>query len=235
MIKSLHLASIFLIALVGGVVSKSYTMQMPQEEKSKEESKIYIKNDTAGRWANGWNIQVNTVDKKGVNKPPYRLSPGDQRFIGKANDLESISYHSYGDKWEKASKEWLVEFKSKLKPGFDTIIVITTWLELWSESVEYVPSGTILENKGAEMENNDIDPWSFFGTAKDYRDTDEIKAYRLVMGLKPDFTKEQLQVAFKQLAREYHPDKVKNIQLSTEIMKLLNNANLALKKDLEKK
>ncbi|MBA3752290.1 J domain-containing protein [Candidatus Dependentiae bacterium] len=235
MIKSLRFASIFLTALTGGVVSKSYTMQMPQEEKSKEESKIYIKNDTAGRFAYGWNIQVNAVDKKGVNKPPYRLSPGERRFIGKANDLESISYHSYGDKWEKASKEWPVEFKSKLKPGFDTVIVITTWLELWSESVEYVPSGTILEEDKFKELNKEIDPWSFFGTAKDYKDTEKIKAYRLVMGLKPNFTKEQLQGAFKQLALEYHPDKVKNVQLSTEIMKLLNNANLALKKDLEKK
>ncbi|MBA3752288.1 J domain-containing protein [Candidatus Dependentiae bacterium] len=57
----------------------------------------------------------------------------------------------------------------------------------------------------------------------------------MVMGLKPNFTKEQLQASFIRLAREYHPDKVKNVQLSTEIMKLLNNANENLKEELAKK
>ncbi|MBA3751181.1 hypothetical protein H0X06_00045 [Candidatus Dependentiae bacterium] len=64
--KNLYLMFTFLTAIVGGVVSQSYAMDSSQNKS--DQIKLYVRNDTAGAYAQGWNIQVNVILKNGKKK-----------------------------------------------------------------------------------------------------------------------------------------------------------------------
>ncbi len=129
------------------------------------------------------------------------------------------------------AKEWPLEFTSKLKEGSDLVLVLTTWYGVWyDKGVEYLAPGESPKEKGKKKDepSKELTQWDYFPEAKsslEYYPNDKERAYRIVMGLKPGFTKDDLTEARRRLALFYHPDK----EGSQEAMKLVNEAYGLLK------
>ncbi|MBA2306802.1 J domain-containing protein [Candidatus Dependentiae bacterium] len=205
-----------IVALAGGMVFHNYAMEMPSKESvSKEVADlwVFVRNDS------NWPIHINYISKG--NPSISRVASGETVRLGKAGDLTNVTYHTYGATIEKASREYPLEFVSNLKPGQDLIIVITTWMQIWSESIEYTPHGEAPKKAGLPIEQGkEINAWDFFLEAKASKElADQYKesgsagglyglasgVYHGVMGMVPSYlTPEQLKALTPKQLYDYY-------------------------------
>ncbi len=222
----ISLAISALAAFSGGIVFQSSAMETPSSKGASQntsDSWVWIRNESE------WPAQINyTLNGKEV---VLRLEPGRFVRLGKAGSLKNITYYNYGYLYEKVAKEWPLEFTTKLKEGSDLVLILTTWFGVWSDKgVEYLAPGEAPREKKSPLEEpgKELTRWDYFPEAKksiEYYPNDRERAYRIVMGLKPGFTKTDLTEARRRLALFYHPDK----EGAEEAMKLVNEAYDTLK------
>ncbi len=209
-----------------GSTSESYTA---------EESMVWVRNDTAY-----YNIMLKWTTTAG-KELTRRVGIDETVSLGKANTLTNLTYHTYGKGWQMTSpKAWPLDLKSFIKANSDLLFKITTFLQVFSMSVEYLAHGEIPggiemkpEKKSIEKTGGELDPWDYFPKAKKAKDSygDIKRAYRLLLNLPTEYTQDDLTTAYRTLAGLWHPDKGKLSEAKDgKVMQIINDAYENLKK-----
>ncbi len=198
------------------------------QPRTAEESMVWVRNDS------GYKVKITYITANG-DKRERRLGIAQTMVLGKANTLKNVTYHAYGDVWEKTSPAtWPLDIQGNIKANSDLLFKITTFLQVFSVSIEYLASGEIptgkvgLQEADMQKKSDEFDAWDLF--ENDEAKTailsgDKDKAYRFIFGLTPNYTQQELKTAYTTLSLTWHPDKGKLEQARDgRAMQILNDA-----------